>query len=599
MKRFKNVEKKNQLRAIGIFVSAMLIVLFQNCQPFEGTTAGTQLGSSDGSSTGDPVAPPPNSDDSNSDPDPTPPPVLPPPPPETPKVMLPNEKAPLIVDWPGNQMIQVGLSGNLSGTVPARNLKLKAHGGQGEEHQPITLICDSSDNRLDVDCGAFNGDTATISVGPDNDNECFSGEATISLKVRDREPSNSDAPELESDTKTFRVQIANSCPDEQKVYGGTMKSQDNFGEFVAIDGNYAVVAAVGDDEAGGDTGAAHIYRFNNGSWTFMQKLVLNDAENSNKAGPVDIRGGKIIIGNPLRSEGAGAAYIFELNNNQWVQTAALSPGANLSSTEKDMFGASVSLVGDWAAIGSYQYTSGNVFGAGTVYLYQKVSGTWQLRQQLFSPSPANFEEFGFSLDIEPGHLAVGAPADNSAGQGNGAVYTYRLANGQWDYEAAATTNGKEGAGVKSRFGYSVDLDGDGLLVGAPKAKGRRDNSGAAYLFTFNKVWELSQKLQSSDGDNGDEFGGDVALDGASAVISARLEQPNNLARAGSAYHFALEGDKYKQVFKLMSRDRSERDFFGSSVALDGDLTLIGSRLDDGKPDEFLDGVGSAYFIKLK
>lgn len=139
------------------------------------------------------------------------------------------------------------------------------------------------------------------------------------------------------------------------------------------------------------------------------------------------------------------------------------------------------------------------------------------------------------------------------------------------------------------FGASLAVSENTVLVGAStKNSPRNQSTGAAYVFS-NEQHGLThiQKLQASDATTWDSFGHAVALDGDVAVVSSFRDD----LLTGSAYVFH-RGDNgfFTQVHKLVASDGQEWDQFGCSVAIDGDLIVIGSR---GTDDAGLES-GSAY-----
>jgi len=83
------------------------------------------------------------------------------------------------------------------------------------------------------------------------------------------------------------------------------------------------------------------------------------------------------------------------------------------------------------------------------------------------------------------------------------------------------------------FAHSVSISGDYALVGAD----RDEDMGSAYVFKYDGVsWVEEQKLIASDGEVDDVFGWSVSLDGDYALIGA----PGNDV-GGSAYVFKYNG----------------------------------------------------------
>ena len=197
------------------------------------------------------------------------------------------------------------------------------------------------------------------------------------------------------------------------------------------------------------------------------------------------------------------------------------------------------------------------------------------------------DEFGSGVDIDGDRLVIGAPHDQASGQSEGAVYTFLRdragtpddpSDDGWVFEAKLIGPAKEDTWSPPEFGSDVSLDGDRLLVGAPRAHTAvSDFPGAAYVFQFDGAsWVLEDALEAADGENGDEFGREVSLSGNHALIGAHAD--DDLAdRSGAAYVFHRAGGSWAFQAKLHGdTDVDEDAFFGWSVALDGDRALVGA-----------------------
>ena len=142
------------------------------------------------------------------------------------------------------------------------------------------------------------------------------------------------------------------------------------------------------------------------------------------------------------------------------------------------------------------------------------------------------------------------------------------------------------------FGFSVALDGNTVVIGAQGDDDNGDGSGAAYVFTRSEAgWIQQAKLTAEDGAAGDQFGGSVALSGDMALIGARRDDDNG-DDSGAAYVFTRSGDGWNQHAKLTAADGAAGAEFGYSVALSGDTAVIGAARDDDKGDDS----GSAYVL---
>ncbi len=146
------------------------------------------------------------------------------------------------------------------------------------------------------------------------------------------------------------------------------------------------------------------------------------------------------------------------------------------------------------------------------------------------------------------------------------------------------------------FGYATAIDGDRLLVGAWADRNAAGVFGAAYLFDVSDPASplLLSKLTSADTGNVWAFGWSVALDGDIAVIGARWD--DTIAnQAGAAHVFDISDLKNPvETAKLVPLDGAEQDFFGYSVGVAGDVAVVGSIFND----EGGFAAGAAYVYDL-
>lgn len=130
---------------------------------------------------------------------------------------------------------------------------------------------------------------------------------------------------------------------------------------------------------------------------------------------------------------------------------------------------------------------------------------------------------------------------------------------------------------EDQFGTSVAVNGDTALVGAPGGGDAGSFSGTAYIFTRDADgnWHAGQKLTASDGATSNFFGCSVALNGDIALIGARGNSPQGNF-SGAAYVFIRDGNgQWSERQKLTASDGAAGNLFGASVALSGTTALIG------------------------
>ena len=147
------------------------------------------------------------------------------------------------------------------------------------------------------------------------------------------------------------------------------------------------------------------------------------------------------------------------------------------------------------------------------------------QQEILKP-----DRFGFSISLDSGWLAVGAPREDTQALQAGAVYLYQRmtqSNGSPGFELRQILYGpfprREGA-----FGTSVAMRGRRLLVGAPGIyQNDNPNQGACYLFHLDGTnWAYSGEVRAPPHARG-EYGTRVALGVSWAAAGARFSDTSN------------------------------------------------------------------------
>ncbi|MCH7849873.1 MAG: hypothetical protein IIB53_16115 [Planctomycetes bacterium] len=190
---------------------------------------------------------------------------------------------------------------------------------------------------------------------------------------------------------------------------------------------------------------------------------------------------------------------------------------------------------------------------------------------------------GFGRVSIDGDVAV--IGDTDAFGSLGAAYVYRRGPGGLDdWNLQATLMAPE-PDVEDIFGFAVAVTGNVIVLGAPGADAPEFESGAAYVFRYDPLaaqWAHETTLTASDGDMGDIFGFSVAIDGDVILIGARDDENDGLFHSGSAYVFRYDPDTsgWVEEAKLTDPNAKEDDLFGVSVSIKGDVALIGAHGND-------------------
>ncbi len=177
-----------------------------------------------------------------------------------------------------------------------------------------------------------------------------------------------------------------------------------------------------------------------------------------------------------------------------------------------------------------------------------------------------------------------------------------------------------------RFGQSVALDGDTMVVGATgeasTASGvngnQADNSasfaGAVYVFIRSgSSWSQQAYIKASNPDANDAFGWSVALSGDTLAVGARGESSsatgvngnqvdNSAADAGAVYVFTRTGTSWAQQAYIKASNTDAGDDFGYSLALDDDTLAVSANTESSNAtgvngyqlDNSESGAGAVY-----
>jgi hypothetical protein len=363
---------------------------------------------------------------------------------------------------------------------------------------------------------------------------------------------------------------------EQKVIASGA-ANDNFGYSVALDGDTALVGAARDDVgANTDQGSAYVFTRSGTTWRLQQKLTASDGAASDQFGSsVALSGDTALVGAYYDDVGAnanqGSAYVFTRTGTTWSQQQQLTASDGAAN---DYFGSSVALSGDTALVGA----SYDAVGQGSAYVFTRTGTTWSQQQKLTASDGAADDYFG-TVALSGDTALVGAPHDDVGANGNqGSAYVFTRSDTTWSQKQKLTAS--DGA-AENYFGYSVGLSGDTALVGAyGDDVGAKGLQGSAYVFTrTGTTWSQQGQLTASDGAAQDWFGYSVALSGDTALVGAFYDDVGANANQGSAYVFTRSETTWSQQAQLTASDGAAWDFFGYSVALSGDTALVGAYYD--------------------
>jgi hypothetical protein len=322
---------------------------------------------------------------------------------------------------------------------------------------------------------------------------------------------------------------------------------------------------------------------------------------------VDIDGDRIIVGATGDFNQTGAVYVFQiLNDTSSTSTVKFTQLAKITAENGiggSQFGISVAIDQNLILVGAIDmYDDRIAVGPGSAYLFAKLSSdrNGQEWTQVIQFQPNNLydgDQFGESVALDGTTAVVGTWHGNVA-------YVYEKVNN--DNDASSWTELTKLSGTSSDyFGDPVALAGDWMVVGDSEyVNGNGIFSGAAFVYyksNETNAWSQVALLIAADGADFDQFGFSLAMsrDASTIVVGALSDDFGaSTTDSGSAYLFRSDSTTaggWTQVGKFVAPDGATKDYLSQSIAIDGDIVIIGAPFDDIAS---LTDVGSVYVLDV-
>jgi len=257
----------------------------------------------------------------------------------------------------------------------------------------------------------------------------------------------------------------------------------------------------------------------------------------------------------------------------WLQKLVASDGQ-----QDDQFGRSVALRGGLLAISAPLDDDAGP-QSGSVYVFSKSGPGWVASAKLTPVDAMPYQVLGLAgLDLDTDRILVGATGDGANGAQSGAAYLFSNSAGSWTESAKLIP--ADGAPYDS-FGWAVAIEGTTAVVASYLADGVHSDSGAVYVFTEEATgWVEQAKLTASDAFASDWFGYRLDLSGDTLAVGAPWDDDHG-SRSGAVYLFERSGEVWAEISKLTPADAQPGDQFGHDVSLDGARLAVGAAYADG------------------
>lgn len=275
-------------------------------------------------------------------------------------------------------------------------------------------------------------------------------------------------------------------------------------------------------------------------------------------------------------------WISDTKSHEIVGSSTLSPDDLEAS---DHFGFSSATDGKWLLIGSkYSQQAGFRVGAVYIYRYCNTNKNWVLYQKITPNNGIDGGQFGESVALRDNQLVIGSrfsPSATGATSGTAYVYRYRGSHFGWVFEQELEPpDGRD----KDEFGRSVAITKKHLMVGARfAANNEGEATGAVYTYTYNKCknsWNFIEKILDQKGEANDQFGRSIVFSRQRVgilAIASRKGSTTEINNCGKVLLYRYGGNGWELFQVLSGKDSSKGDYFGQSLAMEGNTLVVGAR----------------------
>ena len=282
---------------------------------------------------------------------------------------------------------------------------------------------------------------------------------------------------------------------------------------------------------------------------------------------IAIRGPRILVGAPFEYTGRTSAGAAYLYENVDTTTPLrLTPPPVMQN--RMAFGSGVALGGTMnEPLLAIGASGANVGRARAAGAVFIYNGDGTLLRRIDNPQPYTGEAFGATLAAEGDLLAVGVQLDYDGQRNSGIVWMFDMRTG-----AQVARIGNPVPARDARFGASVALNGGQLAVGAPGDSSAGYRAGAVHLFNAADGQRL-RTIVSPEPAVFNAFGQSVALDGDLLVVGAPGDNRPTY-NAGRVYQFHAGNGAHLMTITNPSPARWDR--FGTAVAAKAGIVTIGT-----------------------
>ena len=299
-------------------------------------------------------------------------------------------------------------------------------------------------------------------------------------------------------------------------------------------------------------------------------------------------------------------FLTSLSNSSSGGVSAATPAKlttvnDISNTTGavDYYGSAGSISISYFAVGAPRHTSGIYTNTGTAYLYRKING--ELLHTFTDPNPnVNYpSNFGAAVSVTEAYVAIAATGTSVGGT----VYIYDVNT----YETVRILfnpnyNSGDTTPIGDQFGKKIEIVGDYIVVSTPNddISASETNAGIVYIFNILTGNLIKTIINPATVRTGGQFGYDIDVFEDHLIVGSPYANSNR----GAAYIYETQSGDWSDTTLVRTLDNlsdsaiasGSNSYFGTSVAIEGDLCVVGARDATGNSGENYAGKVYVYNV---
>ncbi|MEM7457069.1 MAG: hypothetical protein AAF456_22190 [Planctomycetota bacterium] len=331
----------------------------------------------------------------------------------------------------------------------------------------------------------------------------------------------------------------------------------NFGESIAVDGDYLVISAPAHFSNNGGFGIAYLYSLISSEPTVpIGSFQSGSSQNFFNFGQsISISDSNCVIGE------LGGAYLYELNPEGTL--SPLHTFVDPLDVYGDYFGQSVYVFDRKVLVGDPRRGTQS---SGHVHVYDTGSKEPQTASAIISPASAiGADAFGGAVAAANGRFIVGASRDDSGAQESGAAYIFDISDGIPGRSVFLSCPQPQ---FNAEFGRSVAIDDNIAVVGT---SGTAPGATNAYAFDLASGDPETPIVTFKHPDSPN-----ISI-GRAVAISQKTVAVSTAADAGEVFFFDLDApDPTLNFHRIANPQQDGRDFGHSLVFQSADIVIAGA-----------------------